>query len=85
MGMLGSAVGLLITLIIVVVIYYNIAASSAQPAGTDTSHLSQMRNASINATNSVNSQAATFFTIAPIVSLVIVAALIIAYVQRIGG
>jgi len=85
MGMVGSAVGLLITLIIVVLIYYNISASSIQPVGTDTSWASQMHNASRNATGNVDSQAATFFTIAPIIAVVIVAVVIIGYVQRIGG
>ena len=80
MGMVGAAVGLLITLIIVVLIYYNIAASidhtavDAKLAGTPT----------WNATNATNNQASTFFTIAPIIAIVIVAVVIIGYVQRIG-
>jgi len=78
--MVGAAVGLLITLIIVVLIYYNIAASinttavdallPGTPAG--------------NATANINSQASTFFTIAPIIAIVIVAVVVIGYVQRIG-
>ena len=81
MGMVGAAVGLLITLIIAVIIYYNIAASinttaidallPGTPAG--------------NATTGINNQAGTFFTIAPIVAIVIVAVVVIGYVQRIGG
>jgi len=80
-GMVGAAVGLLITLIIAVLIYYNIAGSidvtgidaklEGSPAG--------------NATNNINDQAATFFTIAPIVAVVIVAVVVISYVSRIGG
>ena len=38
-----------------------------------------------NATGAVNSQSETFFTIAPIVGIVIVAVVVIGYVQRIGG
>lgn len=81
MGMVGAAVGLLITLIIVVLIYYNIAASidttgiDAKLPGTPAA----------NATEQINDQAATFFTIAPIIAIVIVAVVVIGYVQRIGG
>jgi hypothetical protein len=81
MGMVGAAVGLLITLIIVVLIYYNISASidttavDAKLPGTPAA----------NATGNVNSQAATFFTIAPIIAIVIVAVVVIGYVQRIGS
>ena len=81
MAMVGQAVGLLITLIIVVLVYYNIAASvdttgiDAKLPGTPAG----------NATAATNSQAATFFTIAPIVGIVIVAVVVIGYVQRIGS
>jgi hypothetical protein len=81
MGMVGAAVGLLITLVIVVLIYYNIAASidttaiDAKLPGTPAA----------NATTQINNQAATFFTIAPIIAIVIVAVVVIGYVQRIGG
>jgi hypothetical protein len=81
MGMVGAAVGLLITLIIVVLIYYNIAASidttgvDAKLPGTPAG----------NATTQINTQASTFFTIAPIIAIVIVAVVVIGYVQRIGG
>jgi hypothetical protein len=71
----------LITLIIVVVIYYNIAAS-IDVTGIDAKLAGDP---AANATLAINNQAATFFTIAPIVSLVIVAAVIIGYVQHIGG
>jgi hypothetical protein len=80
MGMVGAAVGLLITLIIVVLIYWNIAASidttaiDAKLPGTPAG----------NATTQINAQATTFFTIAPIIAIVIVAVVVIGYVQRIG-
>jgi hypothetical protein len=61
MGMVGAAVGLLITLIIVVLIYYNITAS------IDTTAIDAKLPGSpaANATAQINAQAATFFTIAP--------------------
>jgi len=80
MAMVGQAVGLLITLIIVVLVYYNIAASvdttgiDAKLPGTPAG----------NATTGINTQAATFFTIAPIIVLVIVAVVVISYVKMIG-
>jgi hypothetical protein len=84
MQMIGAAVGLFITIIICILIYYNIAASTQQTAGTDTSRASQLRNASRNATTTINNQAATFFTIAPIIGVVIVAVVVISYVKQIG-
>lgn len=90
MGMVGSAVGLLITLIIVVLIYWNISASTYDsfPEGNTTlygAYKSGLYNASHNASTTINDQATTFFTIAPIIAVVIVAVVVIGYVQRIGG
>jgi uncharacterized integral membrane protein len=89
MGMVGAAVGLLITLIIVVLIYYNITASIDTSSidrkmGWNGSALDKYTPAA-NATKSINEQAATFFVIAPIIAIVIVAVVVIGYVQRIGG
>jgi hypothetical protein len=84
MNGIGVAVGLLISLAVCVLIYYNITASTVQTPGTDTSRASQLRNASRNATGAINSQAATFFTIAPILALVVIAVLVISYVKAIG-
>src|SRR4030042_3836769 len=87
MGMVGAAVGLLITLIIAVLIYYNIAPSAtlSNPGGNGTMYKTQIYNASKNASTQINSQAATFFTIAPITAVVIVAVVVISYVQKISG
>jgi hypothetical protein len=80
MQMVGAAVGLFITLIITVLIYYNIAGSidttaiDAKLPGTPAG----------NATTATNNQAATFFTIAPIIGIVIVAVVVIGYVKNIG-
>ncbi len=89
MSYIGAAMGLFITLIIVVLIYYNIAAS------IDTSAVDQklgwngsapdLHHPAQNATNAINGQAQTFFTIAPIIGIVIVAVVVIGYVQRIGS
>ena len=81
MGMIGAAIGLLITLIIAVLVYYNISAS------LDTTSVDAVLNGSpaANATEATNDQAGTFFTIAPIVVLVIVAVVVIGYVKSIGG
>ena len=81
MGMVGAAIGLFITLIIAVLIYYNIAGS----INTTTIDANLPGTPAANATTATNSQAATFFTIAPIIGIVIVAVVVIGYVQRIGG
>jgi hypothetical protein len=80
MSYIGAAVGLFITLIITVLIYYSIASS------IDTTAIDAKFNGTpaANATAGINSQAQTFFTIAPIVGIVIVAVVVIGYVQRIG-
>jgi len=89
MAMVGAAIGLFITLIISVLVYYNISAS-VYDTTTVTDAMAkttkgQAINASVNATTSINNQAETFYIIAPIVAVVIVAVVIIGYVQRIGG
>jgi hypothetical protein len=84
MQMVGAAVGLLVTLIVSVLIYWTMSGSLYPAAGTDTSWHSQMMNASQNATDSINDQAVTFFQIAPIIAIVIVAVVVLSYVSRIG-
>ena len=91
MQMIGVAIGTLITLIICVLVYYNIS-GSIDTNTIDykfglTINATGVRNGSApahNATESLNSQAATFFTIAPIISVVIVAVVVISYVKQIG-
>lgn len=74
-------VGLLVTIAIAILVFYNIAASvdvsdiDADLAGTPAA----------NATNNTLSQSATFFTIAPIIAIVVVAVIILSYVSTIGG
>ena len=72
-----TAVGILVTLIICVLIFYNIAAT------IDVDDLdSNFANAwpVENSTNSTLDQAYTFFSIAPIIVIVIVAVVILKYV-----
>ena len=80
MNMIGAAVGLFITLIIVVLIFYNIAGN------IDTTDIDAALDGTpaANATGEVLDQAATFFTIAPILGIVIVAVVVINYVKAIG-
>jgi hypothetical protein len=68
-------------------IFYSIAPTAYHTpnyAGEST-EVSALWNQSNNATNGINSQAGTFFTIAPIIGIVIVAVVVIGYVQRIGS
>jgi hypothetical protein len=80
-GYIGAAVGLLISLLIVVMIFYSIAAS----LDTTSIDAKMAGDPALNATNAVMSQSATFFVVAPIVSIIIIAMVIIAYVSHIGG
>jgi len=84
MGMVGTAVGILITLIIAVLITYSIL-GSFNPVAIDAKLPGSCATPAQNATNSTMTQIATFFTIAPIIVIVIVAVVVIGYVQRIGG
>ena len=88
MNLIGAAIGTLITVIICVLIYYNIAGSTYSTVTINAAQAKttygQAVNASKNATDNVNSQASTFFTIAPIIAVVIVAVVVISYVRQIG-
>ena len=82
--MVGMVIGILITLIIAVLVFYNIAGSidtstiDAGFGGTNTTPAA-------NATDATLDQAATFFSVAPIIAIVVVAVVILGYVGRIGG
>jgi len=76
--MVGMVVGILVTLIIAVLIFYNIAAS----IDTSTIDSELTGTPAANASGDTLDQAATFFTIAPILAIVIVAVVIIGYVTR---
>jgi len=90
-AMVASAVGFLITLVMSTIIYYNLANYNVNTIDAKfgmTVNATGVINGSrpaANATARINGQAGTFFTIAPIVAIVIVAVVVIGYVQRIGG
>ena len=87
--MIGMVVGLLVTLIIAVLVFYNIAAAidgsdtdtrlEENVYGTSTGNITPTQ----NGTDDTLDQAATFFTIAPIIAIVIVAVIILRYVGKI--
>ena len=79
--MIGAVVGILITLIIAVLVFYNIAGS----IDTTTIDGELTGTPSANATDDTLAQAATFFQIAPIIAIVVVAVVILGYVSKIGG
>jgi len=79
--MVGAVVGILVTLIIAVLVFYNIAGS----IDTTTIDADLTGTPSANATDATLDQAATFFSVAPIIAIVIVAVVILGYVSRIGG
>jgi len=79
--MIGAVVGILITIIIAALVFYTIAGNidttsiDAELTGTP----------SANATDDVLEMSGTFFSIAPIIAIVVVAVVILGYVSRIGG
>ena len=78
--MIGAVVGILVTLIIAVLVFYNIAGSiDASSVDSDLTGTPTQ-----NATDDTLDQAATFFQIAPIIAIVVVAVVILGYVSRIG-
>ena len=79
--MIGAVVGIFITLIIAVLVFYNIAGS----IDTTTIDAELTGYPAQNATNDTLAQAATFFQIAPIIGIVVVAVVILGYVSKIGG
>ena len=84
--MIGGVVGILVTLIIAVLVFYNIAASiDASDADTDiAANIDANRADAANATVATLDQSATFFTIAPIIAIVVVSVVILGYVAKIG-
>jgi len=77
--MIGGVVGILVTLIIAVLVFYNIAASIDYSSADAVLPGSPAE----NATTDTMDQAATFFTIAPIIAIVVVAVVILKYVGQI--
>lgn len=78
--MVGAVVGILVTIIIAVLVFYNIAGS------IDTTDIDAglTGTPAANATDATLDQAETFFSVAPIIGIVLVAVVILGYVSRIG-
>jgi len=88
--MIGAVVGILVTIIISVLIFYNIAGSIDTDTADDNiaDHMdiegyTENFTDSSNSTDDILSNAATFYQIAPIIAIVIVAVVILGYVSRI--
>jgi len=81
--MVGAVVGILVTLIVAVLVFYNIA-GSIDTTTIDGSIGGVNETPAANATDATLSQASTFFSIAPIIAIVVVAVVILGYVSRIG-
>ena len=96
--MIGGVVGILVTLIIAVLVFYNISANidystadenimenvyGMSDDATSTPVANDTRVFAENATSATLDQAATFFTIAPIIAIVVVAVVILKYVGQI--
>jgi len=77
--MIGMVVGILVTLIIAVLVFYNIA-GSIDTTGIDADLTGTP---AANATEDTLDQSATFFSIAPIIAIVVVAVVILGYVSKI--
>jgi len=89
--MIGGVVGILVTLMISILVFYNIAASiDSSSVDTDLQQTGLAGGAAThnytyaaNATSDILDQSITFFTIAPIIAIVIVAVVILRYVGQI--
>ena len=80
--MIGMVVGVLVTLIIAVLIFYSIA-GSIDTTDIDSGIGETNTTYAANATDDTLDQAGTFFSIAPIIAIVVVAVVILGYVSRI--
>ena len=80
--MVGMVVGILVTLIVAVLVFYNIA-SSIDTTDIDSNFGAVNETPAANATDDTLDQAETFFGIAPIIAIVIVAVVILGYVSKI--
>ena len=94
--LIGGVIGLFVTLLVAIMVMYSIAGSLApttldsQYFGTKSSGGDGLGNEQFNqspaenATSPILDQAEVFFTLAPILGIVIVAVIILLYVGRIG-
>ena len=89
--MIGTVVGIFVTLIIAVLVLYNVL-GSIDYSTVDDNLADQLTNDGVNdeayaenASVALMDQSNTFFTIAPIIGVVVVAVIILGYVSRIGA
>jgi len=94
--MVGVVVGIFVTLIISVLVLYSVASSTTfstsleqdinaargYSSGTD---IYNNTTSAADSTTDILDQAGTFFQIAPIIGIVVVAVIILGYVGKIGG
>jgi len=80
--MIGMVVGVLVTIIISVLIFYSIA-GSIDTTDIDSNIGNTNTTYAANATDDTLDQASTFYAIAPIIAIVVVAVVILGYVSRI--
>ena len=98
--MIGAVVGILVTLVVTILVFYNVAASidvndldadmggaygaGRYAEGGSKEQINGSRPA-YNGTMNTLTQAQTFFQIAPIIAIVVVAVVILGYVSRVGA
>lgn len=82
--LVGLVVGIFVTLIVAILVFYNVA-SNIDTSTIDGNFGGANETPSANATDSVFDQATTFFNVAPIIGIVVVAVVILGYVGRLGG
>ena len=100
MNMIFGVIGLFITIIISILVLYSIAGgvdfdsmdsryySNLEPAGGakgGAGNTDWNQTPGANASGAILNQAETFYSIAPIIGIVVVAVIILGYVSRIGG
>lgn len=97
-ALIGAAVAIFVTIMVSIVIYFSIAGSIDNqdldyriaenifndPAGGNDDYRNNTTFAA-NATTSVNNQMETFYSIAPLIGIIVVAVIVLMYVSRIGG
>lgn len=81
--MVGAIVALLITLAASVLIFYNFM-SGIDTTTIDANFGGANTTPAANATNQILNQAGLFYTIAPMIAIIIVAVVILAYIKKLG-
>lgn len=82
--MIGAVIGIMVTLLIGILVFYNVT-TSLDHTTIDAEFGPTSATPAWNASNATLDHAATFFQVAPIIGIVIVAVVVLGYVGRIGG